>query len=289
MKPRHLPNLASRLYCEPWMIRPDIHASLSGQFRAALQGERMAADDPVGPALTTEDGRQIPMHPQVEAGHGIAIVPVHGIIGKHLSTLEMFCGGYDLHCFGQQLQNIGHDPAIRTVVLDIRSPGGTVQGVAGAADAIRAMAEGGRRVVAYTDVDCCSAAYWIASAADEVWASKDAVVGSISTFCAAIDSTRAWEMEGLQLKVFRTGTVKGVGMDGKAWTSEEEAFMQSKVESVDTDFKAYITARRGLGAEHMQGQYWYAGHAPSGVVDGFAPSLQALVESELARLQPGLI
>jgi ClpP class serine protease len=194
--------------------------------------------------------------------------------------METMCGGFDLAVFSEQMVDLADDPTVRAVVIDLNTPGGVAIGVGQAAESIRRVAESGKRVIGYADYQCASAGYWLASACDEFHAEESAMVGSISTFSAGVDSSRMWEMEGLELKLFRTGELKAIGHPGKAWTPEEEEFMRTKTEAVDAMFKGFVAARRGLTAAEMNGGFWAAGCAPAGVVDSTVfGTLRELVES----------
>lgn len=276
------PLIAAKLYTQPWCILPEVHASICQQFHAHTgRAPRADADDPVGPEWhnpwTGEKGHY---HPQVQAVGPVAMLEVRGVIGKHLSNMEMECGGYDIGLLEQQMEKIHNDPSISAVVIYFNTPGGIALGVESAAKSIRRCADSGKKIYGYTDYQCASAGYWLASACDELHAEGSAIVGSISTFCAGIDSSRMFEMEGLQLKLFRTGELKAIGHPGKAWTEAEEAFMQEKADTIDADFKGFVRARRGLPDESMNGGFWYAKHAPAGLVDSTSfDSLSALLET----------
>ena len=271
---KQLPLIAGTLYCEPWGILPSAHASLSQQFRAHLERGRdlAAADSPVGTPFT----------PQIEVFGSVALARVHGIIGKHLSFIESACGGFDLETFEEQLGNVKDDPAIKTLVIDFRTPGGRVIGMESAALAIREVSESGKKVIGYTSELCASCGYWLACACDEFYAEGSAIVGSIATICAMVDSSRAWEMEGLELKLFTTGPLKAVGVEGKKWTKEDEEFVRQRMQGIDKDFKSFVSARRGLGDDLMTGAHWYAKHAPAGLIDGQFRTLQDVLEAVLS-------
>lgn len=258
---KNFPLIASKLYCDVWHIRAADHVEICRQFLAHCRG-----DDPVGPKWS--DGE--PVCKQVELAGNVAVLPIHGIIGKHLSALEMWCGGVDLNVVCQQAKNIAEDPFAKACVVDLRTPGGVGIGLPEAADTLRDISRAGKRLIAWVDYQCCSAGYWLAAACDEIWAAPSAIVGSIGTYIAALDSSRAWEMEGLELKLFRDGAVKGVGHPGKRWTAEEEAYMQGLVETHGRAFKDWIRERRKLGEESMQGQWWPAQDAPTGMVNVLA-------------------
>jgi ClpP class serine protease len=178
-----------------------------------------------------------------------------------------------------QLRNIAGDAGITDVVLDINSPGGVARGVGQTANLIADLRASGKKVYAYTDGEMCSAAYWIASAADFIFAERSATIGSISAMAAGIDSSKRWKKEGLELKLYRTGELKGAGLQGKPWTAEEETAMAARVDVVDRDFKGFVKSRRPmLTAEAMNGNYWYASSAPKGMHDGLMDHVGILLE-----------
>jgi len=280
------PRIAARLYAEPWCCLPEVHASLCAQFSAIVEKggvEKLAGDDPVGPGYRRYDGSLQMVHPQVMKSDGLAYLPISGILGKHLSNMDMECGGYDVGLLSQQMRNVADDPEIQTLVLNFNTPGGVAIGIGQAAAAIRAVSESKKRVIGYTDYQCASAGYWLAAACDEFHAEKSAMVGSISTYCAGVDSSKMWEKMGLQLKLARTGSLKAMGHPGKEWTQEEEDYLQARCQSIDDDFKGFVRERRGLADENMNGGVWYAGKAPEKLVDSTQFSdIQQLIQSILS-------
>jgi ClpP class serine protease len=279
MSVKNYSRISARLYCEPWCIVPATLESMVQQFEAFRV--RGAADDGVGPKWRNGwTGEQGYFHPQVEVADGLAVLRVHGILGKHLSALEMECEGYDVGLLEKQVKNIRDDGAVRDVVFDFRTPGGVVTGIESAALAISSLRMAGKRTFAFTSDEMCSAGYWLASACDEIHAEGSAYVGSISTILAGVDSSEMFAKAGLVRKVFATGSLKATGMQGKAWTKEEEDYLWERVRAADGDFKGFVRGRRGLDDGLMQGQAWQAKHAPAGLVDGTSfGSLEDLVEA----------
>jgi ClpP class serine protease len=288
---KNLPLIAGALYLEPWCIRGDVHAELSRQFREYLKagglGDRQAANDPAGPTRGYDRaGKPVFYHEQVEisADGKVAYRLCEGMVGKHISNFEMACfGGLDLAVLEQQLENVRDDPKVQTLVLNFNTPGGRAQGVEQVAMAIREVSEAGKLVIGYTDTLCCSAGYFLAAACDQFFAQEDAIVGSISTICAGVDSSRAWEMEGLELKLVATGELKGLGTPGKQWTEAEMKFLEERAQVVDDVFKGFVRDRRKLDDSAMNGAHWYARKAPAGVIDGHAKNIQQVLEAALMR------
>ncbi len=135
--------------------------------------ELMAVGGPtrVGPTLIPGAG-----------GKSIAWVGVRGVA---LYDLD-----YPPYCFstlrlGQQIKELAADFSIKSIILDINSPGGAVTGTELAADAVYA-ANKRKPVVAYVDPLCASAAYWIGSQAGTiVAATRAADIGSIGVLHGA--------------------------------------------------------------------------------------------------------
>lgn len=218
--------------------------------------------------------------PQVQVVGATAIVPVCGMILKGISEEEEYCyGACNLARLDRMIENVMADPMIRNVVFDFNTPGGVTVGVESTARLIAAIPSTGKRTFGYTDTMCGSAGYWLMSACQQAIANPTAIVGSISTLLVAYDYSGMLEKAGVVAKVFRTGELKGAGVFGKPWTAEEEAAAVERMEFVDGKFKGFIAEKRGLAAEHMNGNYWYAENAPVRLVDALADSLEDVLMS----------
>jgi signal peptide peptidase SppA len=276
---KQLPLLASTLYCQPWCILPEVHLELSATFRNYLAGTLPAALSGQGGDSTGG------LYYEVDHQYGIALIQMNGIVVK--KAMPDMCGPplIDLALLDRLLVDIADDPSIRTLVLDLDTPGGTVIGLQETALRMQAVKDSGTRIVAYTDALCASAGYWLAAKADEIVAAPSAQVGSIGVYIAAIDDSRAWEMDGLKLKLFKNGDLKAMGHPGKEWTTEEEEFLQTRVDARALEFKDHVRSHRpGIAASTMQGQTFDAGSAPVGLVDRIALDLSDVLQHEIGLL-----
>ena len=198
-----LARIATRLYATPWHILPEAHRRLQSLFEAHQH-------QPISSFLTTEnDGDQDDMEEKgYDIQNGVALVPVNGVIGKRLNMLEMMCGGADVDQLVSAVQKADRDPMVDSILLDVNSPGGMVIGTPEAAAALGQIE---KPLYAFTDSQMCSAAYWLASAATSgIFVTGSSDVGSIGTYLAMIDSSRAYEMEGLKLELFKAGSLKAI-------------------------------------------------------------------------------
>lgn len=277
---KQLPRISSSLYGLPWAVLPEAHRELGETYQAYLKGhlniQTPEALDPKGSAGYGID---------YEADHatGIAVLHLTGIIAKRAP--EMMCGPpiIDLARLDNLLEDLANDTALTTIVLSMDSPGGTMLGLEETAARIRELSATGKRLIAYTDLQMCSAAYYLAAACDEIYASPTACIGSIGVYCAGLDSSRAYEMEGLELILAKSGTLKAMGHPGKAWEPHERQHLQETVDRAGAEFRAHVLAARpGTTAEAMQGQWFFAKEADPALHDGIYRDLPALLAELIA-------
>jgi len=272
-----LARIATRLYATPWHILPEAHRRLQSLFEAHQS-------QPISSILTTEnDGDQDDMEQKsYDVENGVAIVPVNGVIGKRLNMLEMMCGGADVDQIVNAVMKADMDPSVHSILLDVNSPGGMVTGTPEAAASLGKTA---KPLYAFTDSQMCSAAYWLASAATSgIFVTGSSDVGSIGTYLAMIDSSRAYEMEGLKLELFKAGRLKAIGLEGKSFTEEERSFLQDGVERANSRFLEAVTTNRAqagykISDETMQGQ-WFDGEqaVANGLADRIVSGIGEVIE-----------
>lgn len=270
---KQLPHISGLLYGTPWAIIPASHAELGMLYRSYLAGNLPMPQNLDGQGRVSS-GVSYQSLPSV----GIAIIYLEGIISKR--TPDMLCGPQivDLAKFDALLDEIAADTLIDTLVIDLNSPGGVVIGLQETAERMRELSAQGIRLIAYTDYLMASAAYYLAAACDEIYCAPSSRIGSIGTYCAGVDDSRAWEMDGLELVLGKSGNFKAMGHPGKPWSNEEKAFMQQSAEKEGADFRDWVKSRRpGASEDSMQGQCFKAADAPAALHDGFYRDLPALM------------
>lgn len=269
---KQLPQVSAALYGMPWGILPQNHIELGQLYHAYLHGNL-----PVPAAIAAEGEACWGVSWEADHARGIAIVRLEGVITKRAP--KMLCGPklVDLTELDNVLDQLAADDAIETVVFDWNSPGGMIIGLTETAERMRELAME-KRLISYTDFQCCSAAYFLATACDEIYAAPSAVIGSIGTYCAGLDDSRAWELEGMELILAKSGNLKAMGHPGKPWTDDERAWLQDKADTAGKEFRDQVTSRRGaIDPAAMQGQWFFAKEAPAGLIDGFYRDLPALL------------
>lgn len=253
-------------------------AAKGPQYREnkSIRGRRAQVCAPV----VDWEGRIIDPHLFSTAKEGVAVVPVYGALAKNLSAFEERCGGgTDINPIGEALLQAADASGIHTVLLDVDSPGGEVRGIPETAARIRALSQQ-KRVVAFTDASCFSAAYWLASQAGEFYATRSSGLGSIGVRAGWLDRTVQMQMQGLKLEQFTAGKHKGAGAPYRGLSDEERAMIQAEVNQCYGQFTAAVQeARPRVTMDAMQGQTFTAVDAlAQGLIDGLVADWEALVD-----------
>ena len=225
------------------------------------------------PGWLTSDylGNRIPE--PYDAANGVRVVPLQGAITRGLGLLGQYYGMADTDRFTAQIKAAAADPRVVKILLHIQSPGGDAVGCYEAARAV-AEASKAKPVYAFCDDIMASAAYFIGSAANFIYATPSSLVGSIGTYTVLTDDGEYWKRMGVEFMVVRSGKFKGAGIDG--FSPEQIAQIQGMVDSYGEQFRAFIdTARNGdVARDQMEGQVWLGAEAAqNGIADGTVESL----------------
>lgn len=265
---KNYPHIIAKVFGEPWLITREKHRAIEKILLSRIEGQQpMAAMEFID---DSEDANDKPLIIE----DGTAIIPLHGIIGKHLSGMEMSSGGASLDEFGTRIDAAMADDTVNRLLFDFRSPGGTVTGIP---EMGRKMYQLKKKTVAFTDSEANSGALWLASQAQEFYATPSSSVGSIGVWTAAMDYSRALENEGIKMNAVSAGKYKLLGAYWKPMTDEERAILQARVDGIHAEFKEAVNARRQIDHKWMEGQIFTGEEAANiGLVDGLVDGIDEL-------------
>lgn len=258
---------------QPWLITLEAYRELCAvNFQSPAQGN--AVDE----------------KPQsYELQDGLATVRIHGTMLRQVSprqkAISAICGVRlcSMEETATALLQAAADPAVHTILLDIDSPGGTVNGTPELAQVVRTIAKD-KHVYAFTAGQCCSAAYWVASQADVIYAAPSATVGSIGVILPVVDSSALYDRCGLKMEVFSAGKYKSTGMDGTSLTEEQRDHLTQQVNATWARFKQAVTRRRAIDESDMEGQSFYGTDAlDKKLIDACNYSIEKIITKIIMR------
>lgn len=271
-----LQHIIQAVFSEPWLIQPETHAVIRELVQTKLIDGSPAeffARDP-GKGLC---GEAVAVPEMEVMDNGIALIPVGGVMGRKLSAFERGSGAVDTLDVSAELHEALGLDEVESIVLDIDSPGGMVNGTPELADLV-AKVNRTKPVYAFTGGTMASAAYYIAAGAKQIFSTSSANIGSIGVYLPWIDSSGAFYQKGLQVDLIKSGKFKGAGFPGTSLTPEQRAHLQNRVDSIAAKFKDHVQASRQVSDESMQGQVFSASEAfERGLIDGQVSDLQEVL------------
>ena len=270
-----IPSIISKVTRQPWVITGEKLTAIMDAIEVRNSGDfkSMGMDD------MEEDDSMRSEYREFQTPTGVtAVIPVHGILGKHLSSLEMACGGCSLDTLQSQLKTVLQSPRISRVILDINSPGGTVTGTPETAKLI-AQVNAVKQVIAFTDSECCSGALWLASQCGTFYSTESASIGSVGVRMVLLDYTRKLEEEGVKVNAISSGKYKLLGAPFRALGDDEREMLQAESDRIHADFQQAVASVRPVSDQYMQGQV-YRGEEAAGVgfTDGVIADLDEVLE-----------
>jgi protease-4 len=181
--------------------------------------------------LVTDEGLSLPRR-----GPKVGVVEVFGILGEDDDVLD-------------QLDRF-EDESIEALVLHVNSSGGAV----GTTQRIIARLEefDDLPIVAALDNVAASGGYYVATAADSIFALPGTVTGSIGVIASFPDFSALMKKVGVDLQVVKTGPQKDAGSPYRPLTPEERKWIQAVLDDVGDQFVDAIADSRGLPIEAVR-------------------------------------
>lgn len=240
-----LPYLASRLYGTPLLIaRPKLEVIL-GVVARKLAGDTLAMPPPSSVDTGMTGGLQ-----NLE---GIAVLPVLGTLVRRSSYIGAASGLTSYHDIEAMAEQAFADPAVRAVLLEIDSSGGEAGGVFDLAQRLRQLAQtSGKPLWAIADEAALSAAYAIACAADRIWLTRTAEVGSIGVVAVHVDESVADAKAGMTYTFLHAGAHKVDGHPHAPLPAPVAADIQTDIEQLHDQFISLVAELRRLSTDAIR-------------------------------------
>ena len=166
-------------------------------------------------------------------GERVAIVELEGLI-------------VDVDDQVRELRAYRDNPGIRAVVIRINSPGGAVAPTQELYGAIRRLREAGKPVVASLGAVAASGGYYVAVAADQIYANPGTLTGSIGVVMQMANLNALMKKVGVEYVVVKAGEFKDVGNFARPMTAEERRILQALLDDVHWQFIAAVADGRKL-------------------------------------------
>ncbi|SFO25851.1 signal peptide peptidase SppA [Bradyrhizobium sp. Ghvi] len=290
-------HIADRIVNRPLMILPEklalIASVLEGRIgvdATELQEIAQAAPDAsrfVGTTLG-RDGRSKAYQVQ----QGVGMIPVLGSLVNRGAWIGARSGMTSYEGLAFQLAQAAADPEVKSIILDIDSPGGEAVGAFEMADKVRSIAKS-KPVTAVVNGMAASAAYAIAASASKIVIAPSGIAGSIGVVLMHVDYSAALDQKGIKPTLIHAGAHKVDGNPYEPLKASVKSDLQAEVDNFYGLFVSGVVkgrngrmteqAVRGTEARTFIGQ----AAVDAGLVDAIGTFESALLE--LQSQQPSAI
>jgi len=226
----------------------------------------------------------------VAGGSQIAVLPIVGPICHRTNWMMDYFGGVSIKQMETALQSALGNPSVSTILLYVDSPGGTITGVPEFAAQLAAAAKQ-KKIVAVTEGLNASAAYWISSAASELWATPSSDIGAIGVYNMHFDYSQMLTDAGIKVTYVKAGEYKAEGNPDEPLTDGAREHMQMLVDDAYAQFVGTVARHRGVSVakveqDYGQGRVYPADQAKSrGLIDHVGTLSDALISLGAGRQQ----
>lgn len=174
-------------------------------------------------------------------GDRIAVVNLEGVI-------------FSSKVINEQLKMYGDDSRVKAILLRMDTPGGGVAASQEIADQVKWLrTEKGKKVVISMGAVGASGGYYVACAADKIYANPGTVTGSIGVIAEWVNYGNLLKWAQMKPEVIKSGEMKDVGSPTREITPQEREYLQGLINQMYEQFLGAVAdGRKELTREQIK-------------------------------------
>lgn len=191
--------------------------------------------------------------PVLSATPHLAVVDVQGVISSGSPA--------NADDIGEALTDAFENAQVKAIALNINSPGGSPVQSDEIWQTIMDLKKehADKKVYAVIGDIGASGAYYIASAADEIWVNPSSLVGSIGVIMPNYDVQKLLDKVGVQDRTMTAGEHKNILSMSRAMTDDEKAHVEKLLASTHQNFIDAVKAGRGNRLKNAEQNKLFSG------------------------------
>lgn len=188
--------------------------------------------------------------PKVAVGDRVAVINISGPIVDGVSVEQTLLGGTQAATSGQLMKEIrdaATDSSVKALVLHINSPGGSVTAAEEVGRELERFKETTKKPIVTSMGDqAASAAYWLASYSDVIYANSSTLTGSIGVYMPYMNVEDLYKKIGVYTGKIKSGPHKDILSPDREMTVEEREILQGIVNQLYDEFIAVVANGRKM-------------------------------------------
>ena len=189
-------------------------------------------------------------------------------------TIESANSTYNQAWLLSSINNLSRDDNNVAIAMYVNSPGGAVYQADEVYFALKAYKEKGKKLYVYMGPLAASGGYYISCPADQIYANRNTLTGSIGVIAGQlIDATELLDEVGIKIEAIHSGRNKLMGNFYAQITEEQEDIMQSISDECYEQFVSIVAHERNMTIDQVKaladGRVYTAAQAVhNGLIDG---------------------
>ncbi len=194
-------------------------------------------------AIQRREGERLATPGAATVVNGVAVIPVTGPMFRRANLMTAISGATSTEILAKTIGEALADPAVNSIVLDVDSPGGEVNGSHELSELIFS-ARDEKPLTAFVSNRAESAALWVATAAAEVVASPTSRIGSLGAVLGVVEFKGRGDARRLEMVSSQSPKKR---LD--PFSIEGQADLQSQVDAIGAVFVKDVARNRGVDEE----------------------------------------
>jgi protease IV len=174
-----------------------------------------------------------------KVGPKVAIIEVNGVIESSADIIR-------------QLKKYQDDGSVKALVLRVDSPGGGVAPSQEIYEQLLKFKQDGKYIVVSMGSVAASGGYYIACAADTIYANPGTITGSIGVIFSFPVFQNLMDKIGMKMEVVKSGALKDVGNYAREMSPEDRKMLQSVIDDTYSQFVGVVSDGRGLDSIYVK-------------------------------------
>ena len=172
----------------------------------------------------------------------VSVIPLNGIIAPNMGRRK----GLNLNEIDKNIEDAFSAKNLKAVALQINSPGGSPVQSEMISKRIRGLSEKKSiPVIAFVEDVAASGGYWLACSADEIFASKASIIGSIGVVSSGFGFDKAIQKLGVERRLYTSGDNKAILDPFLPENKDDVKRLKGIQKELHNQFISFVKSRRG--------------------------------------------
>ncbi|MFU8831011.1 MAG: S49 family peptidase [Wenzhouxiangella sp.] len=189
----------------------------------------------------------------LQISDGVGVISVQGVLTNVDAWYNSLFGLIAYNEIIEAFHQAALDSAVKEILFDVGSPGGAVDGVMDAVEAVNDV-KALKPVTAFTSSLAASAGYWLMSAAGKRYGTATAITGSIGVVAKHVEYSKMLEEAGVTQTVLRAGEFKQIVNSSEPLTDKAKAMIQGQIDYMYGIFVDSVATNLGVSSERVVSQ-----------------------------------